>query len=151
MRVINVKMKPPHLYQAFMLCMLAIYFILPGTRLIDFPFNLAGLPVFVFGAYMALAAKKAFQVSGTPMMPSANPGKLHTEGWYRYTRNPMYLGVSIGLLGFAILFSSFVNLLFPALFVVLVDRYFIREEEKLLIRSFGAKYQHYCGRVRRWI
>lgn len=85
------------------------------------------------------------------MMPSANPGRLHTEGWYRYTRNPMYLGVSIGLLGFAVLFSSFVNLLFPALFVVLVDRCFIREEEKLLIRSFGAEYQHYCGRVRRWI
>ena len=149
--MMNVRIKPPHLYQAFMLCMLAIYFLLPGTRLIDFPFNLVGLPVFAFGAYMALAAKKSFLASGTPMMPSANPGRLHTDGWYRHTRNPMYLGVAIGLLGFAVLFSSYVNFLFPLLFVSLVDRWFIRAEEKFLAGVFGTQYQHYASRVRRWI
>lgn len=134
-----------------MLGMLAIYLLLPGTRILDFPFNLAGLPVFAFGAYIALASKNAFQTRGTPMMPSSTPGSLHTDGWYRFSRNPMYLGVALGLLGFAVLLGSFINLLFPLLFVALVDRYFIPVEEKFLTQAFGADYLNYVNRVRRWL
>jgi hypothetical protein len=47
-----------------------------------------------------------FQAAGTPMSPSAVPNKLHRDGYCRCTRNPMYLGIVVGLLGFAVLCSS---------------------------------------------
>ena len=103
------------------------------------------------GAYMAISQKKFFQKTNTPMPPSSKPNMLHTKGAFRYTRNPMYLDITIGLLGFAILMSSFINFCFPILFLVLMDIIYIRREEKILEVEFGEEYLEYKNKVRRWI
>ncbi len=146
-----MKMNPPLIYQLFMLCMLALFFLLPETRVIPFPISLLGIPVFIFGVSMAVSAKKIFQASDTPLSPTATPGKLHREGYFKITRNPMYLGITIGLLGFALLLNSYLNFIFPLLFMFLVDRFFIQAEEKLLSQVFGDEYLQYKQNVRRWI
>lgn len=134
-----------------MLAMVVAFFVFPGTRVIRFPYSLAGIPLFIFGANVALSAKKAFKSTGTPMMPSGSAGKLHQDGYFKFSRNPMYLGIAIGLLGFAVIFSSYINFVFPVLFLIIVDRFYVRNEEQILARAFGQDYLDYKARVRRWI
>ena len=64
-------MTTPRIYQAFIVLMVALYFLLPATRMIAFPFNLLGIIVFAYGAYLALLSKKCFLSRGTPMAPDA--------------------------------------------------------------------------------
>jgi protein-S-isoprenylcysteine O-methyltransferase Ste14 len=146
-----MRVNPPLIYKAFMVMMVAIYFLLPGSRIIPLPYNLLGLPVLAFGAHVALRAKRDFQRAGTPMSPAAVPNSLHRGGYFRYSRNPMYLGIAVGLLGFAILWSALWNFVFPPLFAIIVDVVAIRREEKTLMKTFGADYEDHRREVRRWL
>jgi len=74
-----------------------------------------------------------------------------TSGPYKFTRNPMYLGMSLLFFGLAIFLGSLVAFSFPLLFIILMDATFIPQEEKNLERRFGKKYIEYKNKVRRWI
>ncbi len=145
------KINPPIIYQSFIVLMIAIYFLLPKTRIIQFPFNLVGAFLFLFGAYVAISTRKSFKKMNTPMPPSSKPNMLHTNGAFRYTRNPMYLGIAIGLLGLAVLMSSFLNFVFPVIFLIITDVAYVRLEEKILEDELVDEYLDYKNRVRRWI
>jgi len=89
---------------------------------------------------------------GTPA-PIAPPKRLVVVGFYRYVRNPMYLGFFIGWAGLWVVFGranllaivvAFVVVLGVALFVQLY-------EEPTLRKTFGAGYEEYCRNVRRWV
>ncbi|MEZ5491720.1 MAG: isoprenylcysteine carboxylmethyltransferase family protein [Gammaproteobacteria bacterium] len=146
-----MSLNPPRLYQGCILAMVVIYVLLPSTRLVFFPANLLGLPVFLGGAWLAVVAKRQFQKSRTPLSVNATSETLHTSGVYRLSRNPMYLGITIGLSGLALLLSAWPNLLFPVLFILVMDRFFVQQEEKSLQEHFGQSYRDYQRQVRRWI
>jgi protein-S-isoprenylcysteine O-methyltransferase Ste14 len=76
---------------------------------------------------------------------------LVTDGIYRYTRNPMYLGMLAVLLGCAVTVGATVALLIPPIFAVIIELRFIRPEEAMLRGIFPEDYPAYCERVRRWI
>ena len=145
------RLNPPVIYQSFIILMIAIYFALPATRVIPFPANLAGIVVFLLGAYMASSAKKQFQNKNIPIRPQDTPTALDTDGAFRYTRNPMYLGIAIGLIGLAVLLRSYINFAFPVIFLVVMDVVFVRREEEMLENQLGDEYLAYKARVRRWI
>ena len=63
----------------------------------------------------------------------------------------MYLGITIGLLGVAIVFSSYFNFVFPLLFVIVMDRFYVAREEQALLNQFGQEYLDFMKNVRRWI
>ena len=63
----------------------------------------------------------------------------------------MCLGIGIGLAGLALVLSSWLNLVFPAVFVLLMDRFYIPREEQVLEANFGQEYRNYQQRVRRWL
>jgi protein-S-isoprenylcysteine O-methyltransferase Ste14 len=146
-----IRLSPPRIYQGFILLMVVIYLLMPATRVILFPVNLLGIPVFVVGAWLAVAARKQFVAHQTPVPFSDNTNFLHTDGLYRFTRNPMYLGITIGLLGVALIFSSYLNFIFPLLFMIWMDRFYIAREEQVLLSQFGEQYTEFRKRVRRWI
>ena len=135
----------------FIVLMVAIYLLLPATRVLSFPVNLAGIPVFIAGAWLAISARRQFVARQTPVPFSTTTNMLHKNGPYRYSRNPMYLGIAIGLLGVALLCDSYINFLFPLLFVVVIDRFFVTREEQALLHQFGDEYREYQGSVRRWL
>jgi protein-S-isoprenylcysteine O-methyltransferase Ste14 len=87
----------------------------------------------------------------TTILPMRPASALVTSGPYRFTRNPMYLGLALLTLGFALFFNTWwiVVLLVPALIVV--DRAVIAREEAYLRRRFGGEYEAYRRRVRRWL
>ncbi len=87
---------------------------------------------------------------GTPA-PIDAPERLVIRGLYRFTRNPMYLGVLTVILAWAVFFRS-APLAFYALFVFACFHTFIRlYEEPFLSREFGGEYSEYCAKVGRWI
>jgi protein-S-isoprenylcysteine O-methyltransferase Ste14 len=87
----------------------------------------------------------------TAIIPFKPASRLVTSGIYRWTRNPMYLGMALIYAGVAILFDSPVALLLLVAVVVIIQRSVIAREEAYLERAFGDEYRVYKGRVRRWM
>lgn len=87
---------------------------------------------------------------GTPA-PIDAPKRLVVRGLYRYTRNPMYLGVLSVILGWAVLFGSLPLLGYAALVASCFHAFTVLYEEPHLAREFGAEYEQYCARVGRWL
>jgi protein-S-isoprenylcysteine O-methyltransferase Ste14 len=76
---------------------------------------------------------------------------LVTSGVYRLTRNPMYLGLALLLIGWAVWLTSLLALVGVAVFVLYIYRFQIRPEERVLATKFPAEYPAYQARVRRWL
>lgn len=74
-----------------------------------------------------------------------------TTGIYRITRNPMYLGLVLILLGLALYRASPWTMLGPLAFAAYITRFQILPEERALTARFGAAYTAYCTQVRRWL
>jgi protein-S-isoprenylcysteine O-methyltransferase Ste14 len=142
---------PPLLYQIAIVLMVLFHFLFPIAKIVSFPYNLIGVIIFVFGAGLAINAKRLFQKTNTPIKPSDSPINLHQQGPFRFSRNPMYLGISIGLLGIAIFLGSLSAFLFPVMFFVVMDLLFIPHEERALQSVFGEEYQLYKSKIHRWI
>ena len=81
---------------------------------------------------------------------SVPPERLVSEGPYRWTRNPMYLGHLIFLAGLAVALSSWVAVAVFAFHIVWFHRR-VREDEARLEALFGEPYREYCRRVKRWV
>ena len=118
---------------------------------IVFPWNITGMPALFFGMHIAIKAKKLFKETNTPISPEASPTELHQNGLYGFSRNPMYLGIVVGLLGIALLSGLLVNLTFPLIYFLIMDRLFIVREEVNLEREFGKQFLNYKRKTRRWI
>jgi protein-S-isoprenylcysteine O-methyltransferase Ste14 len=145
------KITPPLLYQIAIVLMVLFHFLFPITQMIHFPFNLIGIIIFIFGAALAINAKRLFQRTHTPIKPSDLPIHLHQQGPFQFSRNPMYLGISIGLLGIAIVLGSLSAFIFPIAFFAIMDLIFIPHEERALQSVFGNEYQRYKAKIHRWI
>jgi len=85
-----------------------------------------------------------------PLTPSKT-NALVVEGLYRFSRNPMYLGMLMILTGWGVWLGNPLNLVCLALFVWVLNEVQIKPEERALREKFGADYDAYCKRVRRWI
>ena len=112
----------------------------------------AALALAAAGGALALAGVWAFARSRTTVNPLApqRARALVTGGVYRYTRNPMYLGMLLALAGWAVWLGNAAALLALPLFVAVLNTLQIRPEEAALRARFGADYARYAQRVRRW-
>lgn len=103
------------------------------------------------GLALALGALRRFGRAGTEAAPWRPSTALVTDGVYAYTRNPMYLGMTLFYLAIALGADSVVALLFLPPLLVLVRFGVVLREERYLEATFGASYLRYKERVRRWI
>jgi protein-S-isoprenylcysteine O-methyltransferase Ste14 len=85
-----------------------------------------------------------------PMTPGA-ASALVVRGVFRISRNPMYLGFSVILLGWAVFLQSASALVVLVAFIVYIDRFQIQPEEHALEKTFGVTFRDYARRVRRWL
>jgi protein-S-isoprenylcysteine O-methyltransferase Ste14 len=123
----------------------------PGPRFTGLAGQVFGGVLILIGLLLLVFANGRFTRAGTGVIPFRNVSALVTDGIYRYTRNPMYLGMFAVLLGCAVTVGATVALVVPVLFAVIVDRRFIRYEEAMLRNLFPDDYPAYCERVRRWL
>lgn len=98
-----------------------------------------------------LPAAYAFIRARTNILPSQPATAIVEDGPYRWSRNPMYVGVTLLAIGVALVFNSLWALLMVPVAVVITDRYTIAREERYLERAFGETYLDYKRRVRRWV
>ena len=151
------KIPPPVIDLAVGLLMWALARAVPSAQLWPVePLSiatLAGLGVAFAGGLVALAGALEFNRARTTVNPLA-PHKaraLVTTGIYRFTRNPMYLGMLLVLVGWGVYLGNAAAWLALPLFVVLLNQLQIKGEERVLRERFGDDYARYTARVRRWL
>jgi protein-S-isoprenylcysteine O-methyltransferase Ste14 len=142
---------PPVWFAGCLLLAVALHWLLPIFPFDVLPGRLFGAALILSGIFLSATAAGAFKRAGTPVIPFETSTVLLTDGWYRYTRNPMYLGMTLALMGFGLALGSVGGLLPVAAFVAVIHTQFIRGEERLLTEIFGQQYLDYCTRVRRWL
>ncbi len=103
------------------------------------------------GGMLALWAAVIFRRHNTTAHPYAEATRLVTDGPYRITRNPMYLGLLLTLIAWGLWLQSLSALLLAPLFVFVINRCNILPEEHRLIACFGEPYESYLAQTRRWI
>jgi protein-S-isoprenylcysteine O-methyltransferase Ste14 len=96
-------------------------------------------------------AMLSFRRAGTSMIPMNPTTSLVTSGPYRFTRNPMYLGMACLYVALALAFGLIWALILLPLVLLAVERLVIAKEEPYLERRFGDDYRGYKRRVRRWV
>ena len=105
----------------------------------------------VVGGILNLLADRQFKQRGTTVKPFEPSSALVTDGIFRYSRNPMYLGMYIFLAGLGIGLGSALPFLVIPVFAVWMNLKFVVPEEEMLARQFGDAYAEYAERVRRWL
>lgn len=83
--------------------------------------------------------------------PHDEPTNLVTNGIFKWSRNPIYLGMVISTVGWACYLGTLTPLLGPPLFAIWIDRRFIRPEERRLVAKFDGRFRRYMATTRRWI
>ena len=115
-----------------------------------FGWYLGGFSILV-GLALLVHAGGMFKAAETDLIPFQNVTALVTTGVYRVTRNPMYLGMTLVLLGTAITVGVLSALFVPPIFMAIIEMRFIRPEEAMLRDLFGEEFERYCSNVGRWL
>ena len=145
------KLLPPVLFILSIVVMGLVCWATGSEHYIPYPYNLIGMVWLAVGLGMAFWGSRLFKKLGTNIMTFAEPGVMVTGGLYKFSRNPMYLGFVIALLGVAILFQgSIISFAVVLVFFVVSDRWYIRYEEAEMLKKFGQQYEEYCAHTRRW-
>lgn len=142
---------PPSLFLICLLLALALHLLAPGARWLPAPWNLAGLALVPVGLWLLIRGSRLFARRGTNIDTFLDPDVLVTDGPFRVTRNPMYLGFVLVLGGGCLALGTLLPLLSLALFVAVVDRWYIPFEERACAARFGEAYRAYQARTRRWL
>ena len=131
----------------------AVEKLLPNEPLIPrgVPAILAGAACLLAGMSLGLWALRCFHSHHTTHDPYGTPAELVTDGPYAFTRNPMYTGLTLGLLGVGILAGSAAMLAVPVAFLYTANKFFVPREEKVLAELFELEFEIYRANVRRWI
>lgn len=145
------KIIPPVYLLCSLLAMTALHYLAPIARFATPPWSYLGLLPLLAGIVMSAVAAGSFKRAGTPVVPFEPSTVLVTGGMFRVTRNPMYLGMILSLLGAAVLFGTVGALLPIPVFAWIIQSQFIVGEERFLEEIFGSAYLTYKKRVRRWI
>ena len=116
--------------------------------------NTLALIFLIIGFVIIFSATKEFKKSDTtvnPMKPETSTS-LVTSGIFKYTRNPMYLGLTSILLASCFYFSSLLGIIvYVPLFILYITVFQIIPEEETMKGLFNDEYLDYCSKVRRWI
>ena len=148
----QVRIRPPLAWGVAVIAGLALNWLVPLPFLPDDQ-DAGWLGALVFVLALALFAWAIVTITRAG---SNVPGNLPTttiveSGPYRFTRNPIYLGMFFGLIGLAIAFDTLWLLVMLVPFALLIRYAVVAREEAYLERKFGDVYRSYCARVRRWL
>lgn len=145
------KVLPPTYLLVAIILSLLLHFTFPVTTIVQNPLNLIGLFPLMVGVALNLIADRDFKRNQTTVKPYEESGTLLTEGVYRYSRHPMYLGFVLILLGISLFLGSISPNVIVIIFAILMEIVFIRVEEEMLNETFQEEWRQYKSKVRKWI
>jgi len=144
----------PWLYTIGYLFGIAIQFIVPvsiGSAALLAIVRVLGILLVTVGAVLMVWPQSIFRKHQTTTVPTETSTTLVNWGPYRFSRNPMYLGLFLFFVGLSVIFVLAWSILSLLVVVYYVNSKIIPIEEKQLRGSFGEAYEQYCKKVRRWI
>lgn len=153
MNTLELKVPPPIV--TFVLALLM--WLMPAfAGLVQFPYLarvLCAVVLVCVGLGISIAGVLAFRRAKTTVNPvkASSASSLVIRGVYRYTRNPMYVGLLLTLLAWAVFLANPLAVLWVVVFVLYITRFQIIPEERVLTSLFGTEYEAYKSRVRRWV
>lgn len=147
----TTRLLPPAYFVVCLLLIPVLHFGWPGPRWLRYPWTLLGGIPLALGAALNLLADRSFRLHSTTVKPYEESAALITGGVFDISRNPMYVGMTMILAGVALFFGSLTPLLSALFFVVLMERRFIRVEERMLAARFGPAWEGYVRKTRRWL
>jgi protein-S-isoprenylcysteine O-methyltransferase Ste14 len=153
MRSLEAVVPPPVVAAAVAVAMWGVSSIAPRLQ-VSAPLRLVACAAFLLaGLVFSVAGIVSFRRARTTVNPTKpeTASSLVSSGIYRVTRNPMYVGLSLVLVAWAVFLSSAWALLGPLAFALYIGRFQIAPEERALSKLFGSEYSAYQARVRRWL
>jgi protein-S-isoprenylcysteine O-methyltransferase Ste14 len=145
------KFLPPAYLFASLASMVLLSLFIPLYSLIPYPWNATGLLPLALGVALNASTDNALKKHDTTVKPFEVSTTLITTGVFNFSRNPMYLGMVLILIGAALLLGTLSSLIIIPVFAITIDRIFIVAEEKMLDQRFGDEWKQYKTNVRRWI
>lgn len=145
------RMMPTTYLLIAILAMIALHFLFPAAIITPPLWNLLGIIPLTMGVMLNLMADGAFHKAHTTVKPFEESSVLVTDGVFRMSRNPMYLGFGLILIGIAILLRSLSPYAIVLVFVIWIQRTFITAEERMLAEKFGTEWEAYKRSTRRWL
>ncbi len=145
------KILPPTVLLAAFAVMFTLHFLFPLAEIVTGDWRLLGILPLAIALTVDILTDKTFQQAKTTIKPFEESSTLVTNGFYAYSRNPMYLGFVLMLAGSAIILGTLLPWLVVIVFASLMDRIYIRVEERMLAQTFGAEWQTYKKKTRRWL
>lgn len=142
---------PPTYLLTGLLLMLSLHFMFPLVEIIPRPWILLGFFPIAIGIWINLIADRLFKDAQTTIQSFGEPSQMVVNSVYGFSRNPMYLGMVLVLLGVALLLGSLTSFFVIPVFIGLMNRVFIKFEESMMEEQFGRSWVEYTLRVRRWI
>ncbi len=142
---------PPVYLLAAVAIMASLQYFAPIGTILRPPITYLGVLLIAIGLGVVGWPAVTFGRVGTPIKPFEDSTHLVTGGMYRVSRNPMYLGMVVVLLGIAVLFGNISPFISIPIFIWLIQTNFIRHEEAMLEKTFGDEYREYKNVVRRWL
>jgi protein-S-isoprenylcysteine O-methyltransferase Ste14 len=143
--------KPPRIAMLLLALATLAQFVLPGIGTKLPSLSIAGVACAALGFGIMIRAWWLFQQHETAICPTAETTSFIVGDIYRLTRNPMYLGMILILLGIALLAGSWPYYFVAILYAIILNHVFCPYEERKLLDQYGAEYADYTLRVRRWI
>ena len=146
----KIRFTPDIIFVILLIFSLLFHFCYPVSIIVKYPFTIFGLFIAFCGFILVSISNSVLIKNKTSIKPLHNPDFLVTSGPFKFSRNPIYLGMMLILSGFNIFLGSLIILVFPALFVIIINK-IIKKEELKLEEFFGEKYLNYKNKVGKWI
>ena len=128
-----------------------MHFLVPVIDLVPYPWNVMGVAPLAIGILFNVMADAGFKRVQTTVKPFEISSALVTNGIFRISRNPMYLGMLLILLGIAILMGTLSPFVIIIIFGVVMELVFVRREEEMLEDKFGSEWNDYKKKVKKWL
>ena len=145
------RLLPPHLVLLLVAVAAILTAVVPLGAVVPGRWRLLGTAPLLAGAVVTVAGARHFDRVGTNIRTFDDPGHLVDDGLFGRTRNPMYVGFTLLLVGVAMLLGSVVAWIAPLGFFLAADRWFVPFEERRMAARFGTAFFRYRERVPRWI
>ncbi len=145
------KIFPPTYFFISLIISAVLHFFLPIQQIISYPYNFVGFLFFILGGFLNIWADQLLTKQSTTVKPNEKPTALIQAGAYKFSRNPMYLGMALLLIGAGFVLGSIISFIGTILFITVMEVRFIPMEEKFMREEFGEEFNNYTKKVRRWI
>lgn len=109
-----------------------------------------GIVFIVFGIVINIITINLFNKFDTTSKHHETPNSFIVHGPFKFTRNPIYLGMFFVLLGVFFLTRTLFSLIMSLFFIYVMNELFIKKEEEIMKKYFGDKFNYYKSKVRRW-